>query len=102
MSHQYVADGLNILKQRALRENVSYLELMTGRVHINSKMYFDKNQIKSYNNLLQKAKTQAQTDKILDKITKKYLSDKRFDEEISHYILMLNKSHKGIDSKNFL
>jgi len=102
VSHQYLADGLNILKKRALRENVSYLELMTGRVYINSKIYFDENQIKNYNNLLQKAKTQAETDKILDKITKKYLSNKRFNKEIVSYISMLNKSHKGIDSKNFL
>ncbi len=102
ISHEYIARGLKILKNRAVKENLSYIETMIGRVYVNKKDYFDKNQIINYNHLLEKAKTQKDVDKILKKITKIYLKNKKFNRTIFDYIKKLNTYHKGIDDRHFL
>jgi len=41
VSSQYIHLGLDIVKQRALKENVSYIETILSRVNIESSNYFD-------------------------------------------------------------
>ncbi|NOX15029.1 MAG: adenosine deaminase [Epsilonproteobacteria bacterium] len=102
ISHEYIARGLKILKNRALKENLSYIETMIGRVYVNKKDYFNKSQIANYDHLLVVAKTQKDVDKILEKITKIYLKNKKFNTTVFDYISKLNSYHLGIDDSHFL
>lgn len=45
-------EGLGIIKQRAINENVMYVETMLSRVGINSSDYFNANEIKTVNDQL--------------------------------------------------
>ena len=101
VAYEYIDLGLKILKKRALQENVSYIETILGMVWVNSSNYFDTSTLDKYNILLRSAKSQEQTDKILDKIVVTYLNDKRFKNIIDKYVTKLKKDHEGIDDKNF-
>jgi adenosine deaminase/adenosine deaminase CECR1 len=94
--------GLNILKQRALQENVSYIETILGMVWVNSAKYFDQVSAKKYNGLLRNAKTQKETDQILDKITEIYLKENKFHTVIDEYVTKVKNDHQGIDDANFM
>ena len=100
IAYDYIALGLNILKQRALKENVSYIETILSMVWVESAVYFNAED-KNYNQLLQDAKTQEETDRLLDEITAVYLKSDRFKTTVDEYIATLEKNHQGIDNENF-
>lgn len=100
IAYEYIDLGLNILKQRALKENVSYIETILNMVWVKSGEYF-KLEDKNYNQLLQEAKTQEETDVLLDEITTVYLKSNKFQTTVEEYISTLEKNHQDIDDENF-
>lgn len=101
ISHAYISLGLEILKKRAIYENLSYIETMLSRVGVRSSNYFDANSSKTYNQRLRAATSQEEVDSLLDKIVNRYSHDKRFSTSIEHYVNELQKSHNAIDDANF-
>ncbi|MEA3491456.1 MAG: adenosine deaminase [Campylobacterota bacterium] len=102
VSYEYINLGLNILKQRAIKENIMYIETMLSMVGVNSADYFDKHKQNRYNKLLRSATSQKETDLILDEIITKYIDNKKFNTSVDIYISKLEKSHQGIDNEKFL
>jgi adenosine deaminase/adenosine deaminase CECR1 len=100
VAYEYMDLGLHILKQRALKENVSYIETILSMVWVDSTQYF-KVKEKDYNYLLQEAKTQKETDELLEEITAVYLKSKNFNTTVRNYVSALEKDHQGIDDTNF-
>jgi adenosine deaminase/adenosine deaminase CECR1 len=101
ISYEYIDLGLHILKQRALQENISYIETILSMVWVGSTHYFNTSTIDDYTTLLRKATSQKEVDKILDKISTLYLDDKKFLTTIDNYVEKLQKDHIGIDDANF-
>ncbi len=102
VSYEYINLGLNILRERAIKENIMYIETMLSMVGVNSADYFDRYGQDRYNKLLRDAKSQKETDLILDEIITKYIDDKKFNASVDTYISELEKSHKDIDDEKFL
>ena len=101
VSYEYVHLGLNILKQRALKENVSYIETMLSMVGVQSSDYFDNASREKYNKMLRSAVSQEETDRLLDEIAAGLMKSQKFKESVDTYISEVDKSHQGIDDENF-
>jgi len=102
ISNEYMDKGLAILKNRAIKENVSYIETMLTRVGAKSSNYFSKPEINTLNNELHNAKNQQELNKIFDKITATLDKDKQFTDKIDSYVKMVNENHQGIDDEQFI
>ncbi|WP_298902891.1 adenosine deaminase [uncultured Psychroserpens sp.] len=99
VSDEYMNIGLNILKERAINENVSYIETMLSAVGVSSSDYFP--QDNDFNTLLELVKTQEDVDEILKEIDKVYLNNTAFENEIDTFVDKIVKDHEGIDTDNF-
>lgn len=99
VSDEYMDIGLNILKERALKENVQYIETMLSAVGVSSDDYFPPDN--NFNTLLEDAKTQKEVDAVLKKIDAIYTSNSKFKKEISDFVAKVEKDHKGIDVDDF-
>lgn len=102
VSDEYMDVGLNILKQRALKENVLYIETMLTRVGVRGADYFDGSTAKTLNQSLRNAKSQEETNTVLDRITATLMGDKRFISSVNAFVTMVENKHRGIDDDNFV
>ena len=100
VSDEYMDIGLNILKERALNENVSYIETMLSAVGVSSDEYVSPDN--DFNTLLRQAKTQEDVDEILNDIDKIYFNNENFENEIDAFVEKIVSDHKGIDTENFI
>jgi adenosine deaminase len=102
ISDEYRDIGLKIIKQRALKENVIYIETMFTRTGVKSAHYFDSAQAKQLNQLLREAKSQQQVNQLLEKISDSLIGNEKFEASLNEYIRMVEKNHQGIDSHDFM
>lgn len=102
ISDQYMERGLNIIKQRALNENVTYIESMLSRVGINSSDYFNSDEAKALNLALRSTASQEQVDALLDKINVTFSNKQTFNDGVKQFITELEQRHSGIDDENFM
>lgn len=100
-SGAYISLGLQILKQRALKENVSYIETILSKAEIDSSNYFDAYTVKKYNKQLRSASSQKETDSILDEVVAVFINSKKFNASLYNYIDTVKKDHADIDDGNF-
>ncbi|WP_263833480.1 hypothetical protein [Sulfurospirillum oryzae] len=101
ISDQYMDVGLNIIKERALNENVSYIETMLSRVGVNSADFFSAEEAKNINNALRHATTQEEVNVLLDRISTVYAQNSAFETKVASFIKELEKRHEGIDTASF-
>lgn len=95
-------DGLAIIKQRAINENVMYVETMLSRVGINSNEYFGADEIKTLNDQLRHS-SEKDINATLKSITHKITMapNKIFDRQVEIFIQDVSKKHQGIDNDKF-
>ena len=98
---QYMQKGLQLIKQRAISENVSYVESMLSRVGINSVDYFNAQQSTELNNALHHASTQEEVNVLLERISAMYKDNPTFNAKIQQCVKELERLHQGIDEENF-
>ena len=101
IAFEYIPLGLEILKARAARENISYLETILSLTGAQSSDCFDEAATKSYNQRLRGVETQEETDAILDEMTSVFMKNEKFQSAIESYVSNLAKIHNGIDDENF-
>ena len=101
VSDQYMDVGLNIIKERAINENVSYIETMLSRVGVNSSEFFNADEAKNLNNALHQATTQEEVNALLERISAIYAQNQAFNTKVHHFISELERRHEGIDTANF-
>ena len=105
ISNEYMNIGLDIIKQRAINENVTYIETMLTRVGARSKAYFDAVKLSDYNSRLRKAKSQEEVNLVLDEVFKTLQSGNEsnaFNAQVKKFVDMVKANHQGIDGKNFV
>ncbi|WP_144391443.1 adenosine deaminase [Pleionea sediminis] len=95
------AIGLKIIKQRAIDENVSYIETMLSRVGVKAKNFFDNQQSISLIDELRKTESQKEVDTILKKIDDAVLNNSDFVSQVKSFVDTLEQDHQGIDQSNF-
>lgn len=98
ISSQNMAQGLKILKERAVKENVQYIETMLAIVNTSSATINNK---EIYINKLRAANTQNEVDMILDDINQQYQSQATFSQAIKNYVHFVDSIHQGLDDQNF-
>lgn len=101
ISDQYMDVGLNLIKERALSENVSYIESMLARVGINSSDFFNTDEVKMFNNELRNATTQQEVNALLERINTVYERNQTFSTKVQNFVTELERRHQGIDTENF-
>ena len=101
ISDQYMDVGLAIIKERALSENVSYIETMLSRVGVNSAEFFNADEAKNINAALRHATTQEEVNALLDRISAVYAHNQVFGDKVHHFVSELERRHEGIDTANF-
>lgn len=102
VSNEYMDVGLNIIKQRALKENVVYIETMLSRTGVKSSEYFDSAQTKQLNQQLRSANSQQDVNKLLEQISMILIRNQKFGASVNEFINMVEKNHHGIDSDHFV
>ncbi len=101
VSDEFMDIGLNILKERAIKENVTYIETMLKRVGVKSSDYFSSNESAKYNKLLRNAKSQQEVDEILSILDSRFETEKGFTSSVNKFVSMVDDVHQGIDGDNF-
>lgn len=101
VSDEYMNVGLNIIKQRAIKENVSYIETMLTAVGISSGDFFSSAKSSGLNTSLEKTNSQEKLDLIFDEIVSYYSENKKFKRQISDFTETVSENHKGIDNSDF-
>lgn len=101
VSDEYQSIGLNIIKQRAIAENVSYIETMLSRVGVKASQYFDETESDKLIKQLRNSRSQKAVDAILDSISEKLLNSQQFQQALSDFVSTVEKDHQGIDDDKF-
>lgn len=101
ISDQYMDIGLNLIKQRALSENVSYVESMLARVGVKSSEYFSADEAATLNDALHRATSQEEVNALLERISATFSQNPLFNTSIQHFVGELARRHQGIDDENF-
>lgn len=98
---EYTNIGLNIIKNRAIAENVSYIETMLTSTGVYSLGELGMNDYLNFNNQLRSADSQAATDKVLDQLHDRLMKEAEFNQAVGNYISKVEKYHQGIDDDDF-
>ena len=101
ISDSYNDIGLNILKQRAVKENISYIETMIDRVGVRSEKYFNSDNITNFNKLLRETRTQKELNLVLDEISAEFLKNDKFITQVKDFIERIESNHQAIDDESF-
>ena len=101
ISDQYMDIGLNLIKERALSENVSYIESMLARVGVNSTEFFNAEEVTKLNNELRNTTSQEEVNVLLERISTVFSNAQAFNEKINNFVKELEQKHQGIDNESF-
>ncbi|WDE96780.1 adenosine deaminase [Lentisphaera profundi] len=94
--------GLKILKERAVKENLSYIETMLSNVGVQSSDYFTDLEINTYVKALRKCDNQGQVNQILEDLESVLVAQKKFTQTIDDFNENIIKNHQGIDDAEFM
>lgn len=102
ISSENVDLGLQIIKQRAVDENVAYIETQLKRVGERASNYFDDATRKRYNEQLRATTSQEELDAILEPIRQELLQNPVFVQAVQNYTQRVARYHTGIDDDRFM
>lgn len=101
VSNEYMQEGQEILKQRAMKENVSYIETMLSRAGAASADTFNEKESADLNAALRKTNKPCELAVLFDKIAARLDVSKAFNEDVQGFVHMVDTVHEGIDDSNF-
>lgn len=101
VSGEYMSTGLAILKQRAIAENVSYIETMLTTVPVKSADYFSSEEADRLNAALRAAQSPEDVATLLEQIAAQLGRNDRFNAAVDGFVAMVAKNHQGIDNDAF-
>jgi len=89
------SEGLIILRERAIKENVSYIETMISPVGYS---YQDK----SFDESIRKTTSNEAISSLLDELSSKINADDEFIKKIDGFIKRIENNHNGVDTDQFM
>lgn len=101
ISDQFPNRGMTIIKNRAIAENVAYIETMyksTGLYYTN---LMEEATQQRFSEQLRAAKDQADVDAILKELTKVFSQQNAFQQDVDKFVDRVQSAHKNIDDDNF-
>lgn len=97
----YPEIGVQIIKQRALAENVTYIETQYSRTGAKAKNYLTDEQRNALIERLRATNSQQEVNALLSEISDLLTSKNGFNEKVSGFINEVETIHQGIDDDNF-
>lgn len=101
ISHEYVSLGLQILKARATRENVGYIETMLSTAGANSADYFSAANIETLTTALRSATSYQARAAIFEQMRTSLQNNAAFDNVVNNFVASTAQNHQDIDDANF-
>jgi adenosine deaminase len=102
IADDFIPTGLRILKQRALAENVGYIETTLSQVGVDSKRYFTQEKRNLINQELTNSCSQKETDLVLEQIFDRLVSNEEFNSTVDRFVDSVQRNHQGIDDEDLL
>ncbi|WP_051012491.1 amidohydrolase family protein [Desulfobacula toluolica] len=96
---QHYNKGLMILKDRAIKENVGFIELMLKSVGYS---YSDKEFNENFDEKIRKAADNEAVSLLLDVMSSRIDADNTFKESVYGFIKTVEEAHKGVDDDQFM
>lgn len=93
--------GIKIIKDRAIAENVSYIETQYSRTGVKSKHIFSADERNQYIDRLLYAKTQTSANRVFNDIVSAYAKTPQFENGVNSFVAEVEQIHQGIDDENF-
>lgn len=101
VSNEYMREGLEIIKQRALKENVSYIETMLTSVPVKGADYFSSTDAEKINAQLRDAKSPREIEILLAQVAAHLGGSSKFIDTVNAYVSKLDEVHQGMDTNDF-
>lgn len=101
VSNEYMSAGLDILKRRAIDENVSYIETMLTTVPVKSADYFSQADADRLNSALRAAGSDEEVAGLLGQIAAELGGNGKFNAAIDGFVATVDALHQGIDDDAF-
>lgn len=95
-------EGLQILKQRAIAENVSYIETMFETVGFKQEGLYDAAKVQQLNNALRTAQGTDNVAGLLQQITADLNNSEAFATQLKNFLTTMENAHQGIDDEQFM
>lgn len=102
VSNEFMRDGLEIIKQRAIKENINYIETMLTSVPVKSADYFSPEETDELNAQLRNAHSPEEVDKLLAQIAARLGSNDKFLAAVDGYVSRLTAVHQDLDNDVFM
>ncbi len=99
ISGAYMHEGLNVIKERAIRENVQYIETMLSSIDVSGINY--PNSLET-NETLIAAKEPSAINKQLEAIYQFYVNKTAFNDTVISFVNRVKAAHEGIDGEHFI
>lgn len=93
--------GVQIIKQRALAENISYIETQYSRTGAKAKNYLSKTKRTELIDKLLATNNQQEVNQLLDEISSLLTSKDQFNQQVASFVNEVETIHQGIDDDNF-
>ena len=101
ISDEYPNEGMTIIKNRAIAENVAYIETMYKRTGLSYSNLINESTQKSFTERLKATTSQSEVDTILAELTKVFTQQESFYGDINHFVAQVNTAHHNIDNDHF-
>jgi len=101
VSDEYMDVGLNVLKQRAIKENISYIETMLTRVGASSAAVFKQKESDRLNTILEQTTDPNELTALFNQIAARLEESKTYKKSVTDFVEMVESVHQGIDDQRF-
>jgi len=101
ISDQYPNKGMTIIKNRAIAENVAYIETMYKSTGLYYNKLMDEQAQQGFTQRLRATTSQAEVDAVLKELTDVFSKKAVFKQDIDTFINRVNAAHQNIDNDDF-
>lgn len=101
IAHQYQLRGLQVIKARAIAENVGYIETMLSTTGVSGVDYYQSQEITALNQALHSAENDAALFDVFDQIREHYVANDTFKDQIQQYVDSISQYQAAIDDERF-
>jgi adenosine deaminase len=101
ISHEYTGKGLQIIKARAKKENVGYIETMLSTAGASSKDFFSADDISTLIIKLRAAKNYSELQPIFESMRTQLEKQDSFNKTVTSFVASTQQYHQDLDDDEF-
>ena len=101
ISNQYPNEGMTIIKNRAIAENVAYIETMYEPTGLKYRDWMNESTQQDFTKRLRATTSQAEVDTVLTELTELFTQQASFSAGVDHFVARVKAAHHNIDNEHF-